>query len=48
MQEVLSSAGGVCKSVPGSSDELDSEEGDEIKGSHKKKSKRRKGNLGLT
>lgn len=44
MQEVLSSASGVCEEAPGSSDELDSEEVDEIKGSCKKKSKRRKGN----
>lgn len=48
VQEVLSSAGGVSNAAPGSSDELDSEEGDEVKGSRKKKNKRRKGNLGLT
>ncbi|XP_056590817.1 transmembrane protein 183A [Triplophysa dalaica] len=44
VQEVLSSASGVCEEAPGSSDELDSEELDEIKGSCKKKSKRRKEN----
>lgn len=42
VQEVLSSAGGVSNAAPGSSDELDSEEGDEVKGSRKKKNKRRK------
>uniref|UniRef100_A0A672RRI9 Transmembrane protein 183-like n=1 Tax=Sinocyclocheilus grahami TaxID=75366 RepID=A0A672RRI9_SINGR len=44
VQEVLSSAVGVSNAALESSDELDSEEGDEIKGSRKKKNKRRKGN----
>lgn len=44
MQEVLSSAAGVSNAACESSDELDSEEGEEIKGSCKKKNKRRKGN----
>ncbi|XP_016134280.1 transmembrane protein 183-like [Sinocyclocheilus grahami] len=44
VQEVLSSAAGVSNTACESSDELDSEEGDEIKGSRKKKNKRRKGN----
>lgn len=44
VQEVLSSAVGVRNAAHESSDELDSEEGDEIKGSRKKKNKRRKGN----
>lgn len=43
VQEVLSSAVGVSNAARESSDELDSEEGDEIKGSRKKKNKRRKG-----
>lgn len=44
VQEVLSSAAGVSNAACESSDELDSEEGEEIKGSCKKKNKRRKGN----
>lgn len=44
MEEVLSSAVGVSNAAHESSDELDSEEGDEIRGSRKKKNKRRKGN----
>uniref|UniRef100_A0A8C2GHY3 Transmembrane protein 183A n=1 Tax=Cyprinus carpio TaxID=7962 RepID=A0A8C2GHY3_CYPCA len=44
VQEVLSSAVGVSNAAHESSDELDSEEGDEIKGSLKKKNKRRKEN----
>ncbi|XP_039530063.1 transmembrane protein 183-like [Pimephales promelas] len=39
VQEVLSSAVGVSNAVHESSDELDSEEGDEIRGSSKKKTK---------
>uniref|UniRef100_A0A673KTC3 Transmembrane protein 183-like n=1 Tax=Sinocyclocheilus rhinocerous TaxID=307959 RepID=A0A673KTC3_9TELE len=46
VQEVLSSAVGVSNAALESSDELDSEEGDEIKGSRKKKNKRRKENSG--
>uniref|UniRef100_A0A9J7Y0V9 Transmembrane protein 183A n=1 Tax=Cyprinus carpio carpio TaxID=630221 RepID=A0A9J7Y0V9_CYPCA len=42
VEEVLSSAVGVSNAAHESSDELDSEEGDEIKGSRKKKNKRRK------
>ncbi len=44
VQEVLSSAAGVSNADRESSDELDTEEGDEIKWSRKKKNKRRKGN----
>ncbi|XP_051956846.1 transmembrane protein 183A-like [Xyrauchen texanus] len=44
VQEVLTSAVGMGNAAHESSDELDSEEGDEIKGSHKKKNKRHKEN----
>lgn len=44
VQDVLSSTADVAKDMNNSSDELDSEEGDgEIRGSQKKKNKRRKG-----
>uniref|UniRef100_A0A671S1J8 Transmembrane protein 183-like n=1 Tax=Sinocyclocheilus anshuiensis TaxID=1608454 RepID=A0A671S1J8_9TELE len=46
VQEVLSSAVGVSNAALESSDELNSEEGDEIKGSRKKKNKRHKENSG--
>lgn len=46
VQEVLSSAAGVSKEAPDSSEEPDSEEGDgEGKVSRKKKNKRRKGKV---